>query len=39
MNDLICVGMDRLMHELCGLVGCHNYMEYNCVYRSLEMEL
>ena len=38
MNGLICVEMDRLMHELSVLAGCHNYMEYNCVYRSLEME-
>ena len=39
VNGLICVEMDRLMHELCVLAGRHNYMEYNCVYRSLEMEL
>ena len=38
MNGLICVEMDRLMHELRVLAGCHNYMEYNCVYRPLEME-
>ena len=38
INGLICVEMDRLMHELRVLAGCHNYMEYNCVYRSLEME-
>ena len=38
MNDLICVEIDRLMHELCVLARCHNYMEYNCVYRPLEME-
>ena len=39
VNVLICVGMDRLMNEICVLAGCHNYMEYNCVYRPLEMEL
>ena len=38
MNGLICVEMDRLMHELRVLAGCHNYMEYNCVYMPLEME-
>ena len=38
MNGLVCVEIDRLMHELRVLAGCHNYMEYNCVYRSLEME-
>ena len=31
MNGLICVEMDRLMHELRVLARCHNYMEYNCV--------
>ena len=39
VNGLICVEMDSLVHELCVLAGCHNYMEYNCVYRQLKMEL
>ena len=38
VNGLICVGMDRLMHELCVLEGCHNYIEHNCGCRPLEME-
>ena len=38
MNGLICVEMDRLMHELCVLAGCYNYIEYNCECRPLEME-
>ena len=37
MNGLSCIGISRLMHELC-VLG-HNYMEYNCVCRSLEMSL
>ena len=39
MNGLICVEIDRLMHELRVLAGCHNYMEYNCVYRPFGDEI
>ena len=27
-----------LMHKLDVLTWCHNYMEYNCVYRLLEIK-
>ena len=39
MNGLSCIGISRLMHKLCVLIRGHNYMEYNCVYRPLEMKL
>ena len=39
MNGLSCIGISRLMHELCVLTCGHNYMEYNCLCRSLEMSL
>ena len=39
MNGLSWVEINRLMNDLDVLTWCHNYMEYNCVYRPLEMEL
>ena len=39
LNDLCCVEINRLMHELNMLTRCHNYIKHNYVCRPLEMEL
>ena len=39
VNGLSCVEINRLMHELNVLTGCHNYIKYNCMCWPLEMEM
>ena len=39
VNGLVCVELDRLIHDSNVLTQLHNYIKYNCVCRPLEMIL
>ena len=39
VNGLVCVELDRLIHDSNVLTQLHNCIKYNCVYRLLEMKL